>query len=86
VYSHLLYTPPPPQVVSIVLSAQEVMLATWRTSRSSRITTSSSLFSGKPLVSCLSRLSIYVSFLRTLIFMLNNGYVLDYVDVSDNLM
>jgi hypothetical protein len=70
VYSPLLYTPPPPQVIPIVLSAQEVMLATWRTSRSSRNTTSSSLLSGKPPVSYMCRLIIYVSFLRTLIVML----------------
>jgi hypothetical protein len=70
VYSPLLYTPPPPQVVPTVLSAQEVMLATRNTLRSSRITTSSSLLSGKPPVSCLCRLIIYLSFLRTLIVML----------------
>jgi hypothetical protein len=44
VYSPLLYTPPPPQVIPSVLSAQEVMLATWMTSRSSRNTMSSSSF------------------------------------------
>jgi hypothetical protein len=48
--------------------------------------TSSSLLSGKPPVSCLCRLSFYVSHFRTLIFMLNNGYVLDSVDVLDILM
>jgi hypothetical protein len=36
VYSPLLDTPPPPQVVPSVPNAQEVMLATWMTSRSSR--------------------------------------------------
>jgi hypothetical protein len=48
--------------------------------------TSSSLLSGKPPVSCLCRLIIYVSFLRPLIFMLNNGYVIDSVDVLDILL
>jgi hypothetical protein len=48
--------------------------------------TSSSLLSGKPPVSYLCKLIIYALFLRTLIFMLNNGYVLDSVDVSDILM
>jgi hypothetical protein len=47
--------PPPPQVVPTVFSAQEEILATWRTLRSSRTTTSSSFLSGKPLVSCLWR-------------------------------
>jgi hypothetical protein len=42
--------------------------------------------SGKPPVSCLCRLSIYVSYFRTLITMLNNGYVLDSMDVLDILM
>jgi hypothetical protein len=41
----------------------------------------------KPPVSCLCRLIIYVSFLRTLIFMIEHyGYVLDSMDVLDILM
>jgi type II secretory pathway component PulF len=83
----LLYTPPPPQVVPIVLNAEVVMLATWKISRSFRTTTSSSSFLvANPPVSYLCRLSIYVSYFRTLIIMLNNGYVLDSVDVLDILM
>jgi hypothetical protein len=35
---------------------------------------------------CLCRLIIYISFLHNLVFMLNNGYVLDSVDVFDILM
>jgi hypothetical protein len=50
------------------------------------MTSSSSFLSGKPPVSCLCRLSIYVSYFRTLIIMLNNGYVIDFVDVLDILM
>jgi hypothetical protein len=46
----------------------------------------SSFLSGKPLVSCLCRLSIYVSYFRTSIIMLNNGYVIDSMDVLDILM
>jgi hypothetical protein len=42
VYSPLLYKPPPPQVVPTVFSAQEEILATWRTLRSFRTATSSS--------------------------------------------
>jgi hypothetical protein len=45
-----------------------------------------SFLSGKPLVSYLCRLSIYVSYFCTLIIMLNNGYVIDSVDVLDILM
>jgi hypothetical protein len=36
--------------------------------------------------SCLCRLSIYVSYFCTLIIMLNNGYILDFMDVLDILM
>jgi hypothetical protein len=42
----------PTQVVPTVLSAQGEMLATWRTLRRFRTTTSSSYVSGKPPVSC----------------------------------
>jgi hypothetical protein len=50
------------------------------------MTSSSSFLVANPPVSCLCRLSIYVSYFRTLIIMLNNGYVLDSVDVLDILM
>jgi hypothetical protein len=84
VYSPLLYTPPPPQVVPSVLSAQEVMLAT---SRSSWNMTSSSYFFVANLQSaaCLGLASTFrISAL--LIIMLNNGYVIDSMDVLDILM
>jgi hypothetical protein len=42
--------------------------------------------SGKPPVSCLCRFIIYVPYFRTLIIMLNNGYVIDFVDVLDILI
>jgi hypothetical protein len=42
--------------------------------------------SGKPPVSCLCRPSIYVSYFCTLIIMLNNGYVIDSMDILDILM
>jgi hypothetical protein len=50
------------------------------------MTSSSAILVANPLVSCLCRLSIYNSYFRTLIIMLNNGYVIDYVDVLDILM
>jgi hypothetical protein len=50
------------------------------------MTSSSSILVAKPPVSCLCRLSIFVSYFRTLIIMLNNGYVIDYVDILDILM
>jgi hypothetical protein len=63
------------------------MLATWRSSRSSRITTSLVYPSGKPPVSYLCRLIIYVSFyLHFDVYVKDNGYVLDSVDVLDILM
>jgi hypothetical protein len=48
------------------------------------MSSSSFLVANPQLAVC--RLSIYVSYFRTLIIMLNNGYVIDYVDVLDILM
>jgi hypothetical protein len=77
VYSPLLYTPNPPQVVRIATTAQERTKPWKETSRSSKITTSSR----RGLAATPSRLRvkaacIYISFPHF-------DYCKDYVDVSD---
>jgi hypothetical protein len=77
VYSPLLYTPNPPQVVSIATTAQEKMKLWKETSKSSKITTSSRrVLAATPSRLHVKAACIYVSFPYF-------DYCKDYVDVSD---
>jgi hypothetical protein len=87
VYSPLLYKPPPPQVVPTAFSAQEEMLATWRTLRSFRTTMSSSFSQWQtPSKLPVKALSSTFRILHFDIDVNDYGYVLDSVDVSDILL
>jgi hypothetical protein len=78
VYSPLLYTPTPPQVVRVATTAQVKMKSWRRTYRSSKSTMSlrHGLVANPQSAACVG--SVYLRFFSTL--------VKDYVDVSDIMM